>query len=343
MQQIALTILVPVFILIFGTLAGLFFKGIDRKIASYFQARIGPKLRQPYYDIQKLMYKQTIVPENAVGWVFKGAPALAFASSAMLLSYIWMPYIDHIAGTSMFHITGDLILILYIIMIPGIALMAGGFASGSPYATVGAQRETVVLVSVELPLAVVFIAIAWQMGSAAPGLPAFSLSTIAANSIWSGLGPFGIIGGILLVLTYIAIIPAELAKIPFDQGEAKTEIADGLLAEYSGKYLAFFYLSEGLKALAICSLGVIIFFPMGVETLFGIRAVIGGYDYTPAVDLLFFAAKVLALTLVSITLIRVVMARLKITQAAKFFMITLTAMSLTGFVLMILDPILMEL
>ena len=55
---------------------------------------------------------------------------------------------------------GDLILILYLLIIPSLAMVIGGFSSGSPYATVGAQREMVTMMAYEFPLAIIIITIA---------------------------------------------------------------------------------------------------------------------------------------------------------------------------------------
>ena len=97
MMELFMLITVSVFAGLYG---GLWARGIDRKIAAWFQSRIGPPLRQPFWDLKKLMLKQTIVPENAVVWIFKGAPLLALASSVLLLIYIWVPYFFVISGAS---------------------------------------------------------------------------------------------------------------------------------------------------------------------------------------------------------------------------------------------------
>ncbi len=44
---------------------GLFYKGIDRKIAAHMQKRVGPPLRQPFRDVRKLMVKE---PWNRIFW-----------------------------------------------------------------------------------------------------------------------------------------------------------------------------------------------------------------------------------------------------------------------------------
>lgn len=340
MQSLIILIVACFFTFVLSIYVGLFLKGIDRKGAAYYQSRIGPPLRQPYWDLKKLMLKQTILPENAVAWIFKGAPLLSFASSVVLLIYIILPYFMHLAGLNHYFIqSGDLVLVVYLLMIPAIAMVAGGFASGSPYATVGAQREMVILMTTELPIAVTVITFAWKMTQVAPGSPSFSLVTIADNPIWKGMGPLGIMGGILLALAMVAVVPAELAKVPFDQAEAETEIAEGLLAEYSGKYFAFFYLAEAVKVLAITSLMVILFFPQGIVGLFGTNIVIAGYDVTIVADVIFFLVKHVVIYFCTVTTLRIAMARLKITQVARFFLLILTIISLMGFLLIYLDPV----
>ena len=340
MLELMLVLFMALGLLAAGIIFGLVLKGIDRKLAAYYQARVGPPLAQPFYDIDKLMVKQSIIPENAVGWVFKGAPFLALASSGMLLIYILLPYLLYLAGSgSAFLAASDLIVILYILLIPTIALICGGFASGSPLTAIGSQREVVILMSVKVPLAIVVIAIGWQMAQLIGVTNPFSLLTIAANPLWAGMGPIGIMGIGLLLLTLIAVIPAETAKIPFDQAEAKTEIAEGLLAEYSGKYLALFLLSDAVKAFALAALFVILFFPHSIGQLFGFQAVLFGTDITFLLDLLFFAVKVIVVYFLSITTIRVAMARFKIAQVAWLFIITLSALSLTGYLLLFLDPL----
>jgi formate hydrogenlyase subunit 4 len=343
-MQIAIILILAIAIPIAGIILGLFFKGIDRKGAAFYQGRIGPPIRQPYYDLKKLMVKQTIIPENAVPWIFKGAPLMAVVSAAVLLIYIWVPYF-----LSLFHIKdsfiygGDIILIIYLLMLPAIFLIAGGFASGSPYATVGAQREMVILMTTELPLGVIAIAFASRMNTIAPHLPSFSLITISHNPLWQTLGPLGIMGGLLLVLTTIIILPAEVAAIPFDQGEAETEIAEGLIAEYSGKFLAFFQLADMLKVMALTSLVIILFFPHGIEMLVGSKVIIGSFDITIILDVILFLTKHLFVYFITVTTVRVTMARLKISQVARLFIITLTVISLTGFLLIYLDPIISKL
>ncbi len=339
-ELLLFAILLPIAVLVVGIIIGLYFKGFDRRLAAYFQSRIGPPILQPFYDLRKLMMKQNIVPENAVKWIFNGAPLLALSTSVLLLMYTWVPYFSNLTGISTVF-TGnmeDIILILYILVIPAACMIAGGFASGSPYAAVGTQREVVILMSTELPLAIIAITFGWKMSVAHPGYPPFSLDTMGWP-IWTGMGPLGIIGGLLLLFTLLVVVPAELAKIPFDQSEAETEIAEGLLAEYSGKNLAFFHLAECVKSLALASLVVILFIPFGFKEIFGTHAIINDIDFTIIIDIIFFIIKIVLVYFVSVVVVRIGLARFKISQVGKIFLIFVSLLGFAGFILIWLDTL----
>ncbi|HHH78278.1 MAG: NADH-quinone oxidoreductase subunit H [Thermoplasmata archaeon] len=310
----------------FAVLLGLSFKGIDRKIAAHMQSRIGPPLRQPFWDVGKLMMKESVVPENAVSWLFNIAPVVCLASSIMLLLYIPM------AGYEpLLHGHGDLILVLYMLTIPALSMVAGGFASGSPYATIGAQREMVTMMSYEFPLVVAAMSIVWKMSDAFKG-DIFTLSFISSHPIWGSVGLLGIVGLILILVAVVIVLPAELSKIPFDVAEAETEIAGGLLVEYSGRNLAMFYLADGVKTFALSSLVVAIFFPYNLSQFFTLGSI-----PSFAIDFLFFLLKVSLVMLFAVTLIRVGVARLRITQVVSTYWVTVTLIALLGLVLVMWD------
>ena len=119
-------LLVPV-IALAGIALGLLYKGIDRVLAARMQARVGPPVTQPYRDVRKLMMKESIVPRNAVRWLFNTMPVIALAASVAILLYIPL---GGMAPLMEGH--GDMLLVLYLLIIPSLALVIGGFASGSP-------------------------------------------------------------------------------------------------------------------------------------------------------------------------------------------------------------------
>ena len=208
---------------IFAIAFGLILSGIDRRVVARMQARIGPPLLQPLTDVRKLLAKQNIIPANAIPWLFNAMPVVALASAIAILLYLPFGSFAPLLGEF-----GDVILVLYLLIIPSLALVIGGFASGSPYATVGAQREMVSMIAYELPLAVAVIAIAWRLMAAGVSNP-FSMLTLMQISVWDVVGPLGILALLILLVMMAWVTPGELSKIPFDSPEAETELAGCIL------------------------------------------------------------------------------------------------------------------
>ena len=327
-------ILSTIAVAFFGIILGLFYKGLDRKISAHMQGRIGPPIRQPFRDVKKLFTKENIIPDNAIPWIFNLVPLLGLVATITILLYLPLGGFSPLLVGS-----GDLILILYLLIIPSLALVIGGFSSGSPYAVVGAQREMATMIAYEFPLAIVIVSLAWKLIQIPDIGNVFALSTIAGTPIWNNVaGPLGFIGFAILLLVLIIVTPAELSKIPFDAPEAETEIAGGLLVEYSGRNLAMFYLTDAVKTVVMASLIVVLFFPYNLSPYFTNIGLYPGY----IIDILFFLLKVFLVILFSVTLIRVAIARLKIDQIVYTYWIPLTLLSLVGLIFVMWDGVIMN-
>ncbi|MFO8077338.1 MAG: complex I subunit 1 family protein [Thermoplasmatota archaeon] len=334
-QTILIVVLGAIGIAAFGIFFGLLYKGIDRKIAAHMQGRIGPPIIQPFRDVRKLFVKENIIPENAIDWVFNLAPIMGLVAACSILLYLpigGQPAIfDGILTAK-----GDILLILYLLIIPSLAMVIGGFSSGSPYATVGAQREMATMMAYEFPLAIIIVSIAWRLSLVQGSSHVFALSTLTATPLWGIAGPIGFIGAIILLFALVIVTPAELSKIPFDSPEAETEIADGLMVEYSGRNLAMFYLTDGVKTVAMGSIIIALFFPYNLSPLLGLTDIAA-----ISVDILFFLLKLFLVILFSVTLIRVAVARLKIDQVVYTYWVPLTLMSLVGLICIMWDQTIM--
>jgi len=327
-ETITWTVLGTLGVALFGIVFGLAYKGIDRKLAAHMQARVGPPLRQPFWDVIKLFVKENVVPEHAISWIFNLAPAIALG--AVIVTLLYLP----IGGFSpILSGQGDIILILYLLIIPSLAMVIGGFSSGSPYATVGAQREMVMMMSYEFPLAITIIAVSWRLSVSQFTNP-FAMATIISHPIWNTVGLLGIVGCIMLLIVLLLVTPGEISKIPFDAPEAETEIAGGLLVEYSGRNLGLFYLADAVKTVVMGSLIVAIFFPYNISSFLNLS----GYASYIA-DFVFYLVKLFLVIFFSITLIRVGVARLKIDQIVYTYWIPLTLVSLIGLLLIMFDSI----
>ena len=315
---------------IFAIAFGLILSGIDRRVVARMQARIGPPLLQPLTDVRKLLAKQNIIPANAIPWLFNAMPVVALASAIAILLYL--PFGSFAPRLGEF---GDVILVLYLLIIPALALVIGGFASGSPDATVGAQREMVSMIAYELPLAVAVIAIAWRLMAAGVSNP-FSMLTLMQISVWDVVGPLGILALLILLVMMAWVTPGELSKIPFDSPEAETELAGGILVEYSGRNLGIFTLSQAVKTVAMSAFGIILLLPWNLSPILGVSGLSAG-----AVDLVFFVLKVLFVVIVSVTVVRTMMARFRITQVVGLYWLVLGVLGALAIILLMADAFLL--
>ncbi len=310
----------------FGIITGLVFLGVDRILVARMQARIGPPWQQPFFDFFKLMSKENVIPRNSIPWLFNLAPLLALASSIVLLLYLPIGSFPALLAAH-----GDLILIVYLLIVPALAMVVGGFASSSPYATIGAQREMVTMISYELPLATIAVAYAWKLGQAGVAHP-FALSSITANPIWGLVGPVGLAGAVLLLLVLIVVTPGELSRIPFDTPEAETELAGGLLVEYSGRNFALFYLALGVKSIVMAALVVALFFPWNVSDFIALPTVAARIA-----DLAFWLLKIEVVIFFAASLIRISLARLRINHVVSLYWKYLGAVGFLALALLMID------
>ncbi len=305
----------------------LLFDGADRIVHARMQRRFGPPLLQPVYDILKLAGKENIVPRRASRFFFMAAPCLALVSTLMIFLYIPAGSFPAVLGTE-----GDMVLVIYLLAMSALAMAVGGFASGNPIASVGAGREITLMMSYEFPLAIVVCTMAWvayRLGM--PGFP-FSLETFAAVSIWGVVGKTGLVGLACLFLSLVLVIPGETGKGPMDIPEAKTEILDGLIIEYSGVNLALFKLTFALRSFAMATFLTSLFIPVSLAGLLGV----GGF-LVALFDFVFFWVKVFVVQMFFVTLMRTAFGRLKIWQASQFYIMKVAGLSIAGMLLLSID------
>ncbi|MFH1572170.1 MAG: complex I subunit 1 family protein [Gemmatimonadota bacterium] len=285
---------------------GLVSRWVDRKVTARVQFRQGPPVLQPLYDVMKLLGKEVVVPERARGTGFLLAPLLGFAAVSVAAALLWY---TAVRPEGVF--IGDLVVVLYILVLPSLAIILGGAASGSPHATVGASREMKLMISYELPLVLAVVAV--LVGT---GTHTFRLGDLAAYQSQNGAAALHWYGAIALVVAFFCM-QAKLGLVPFDIPEAETELMSGPLVEYSGAPLAVFYLTRAML-LAVMPLFLITVFLGGIHLAF------------PGVFLSIVQYVVL---LVLIVVVRNTNPRIRIDHAVKFFWYILTPAALVSLLL----------
>jgi len=296
-------LIIPGFL--FTSTVGLLASWIDRKVTARVQWRVGPPVLQPFIDVVKLLGKETILPRTADKITFLTAPVLGLVSITLISTILWVMIADPKVG-----FLGDLIVLVYLLAIPSISVIMGGFASGNPIASIGASREMKLLLSYELPFVLaVFVPVIKAGGIIRIG----ELLSIQAQS-----GAFATnISGFIALVVAIICMQAKLALVPFDMAEAETELIGGPIIEYSGTPLAIFKLTRASMLFTVPMFLVVIF--MGGIVLSFPGIIWGILKYV--------------LLLVIIVLIRNTNPRIRIDQAVKFFWGPVTVLAILAVVL----------
>lgn len=290
---------------LFTAVVGCLVSWIDRKVTARVQWREGPPVLQPFYDFVKLLGKETIVPGAGSKLTFLAAPLVALAAVTLVSTLLWRVLLW---PQEMF--LGDLIVVIYLLAIPSIALIVSGAASANPLASLGASREMKLIMGYELP----FI-----LAISVPIIKSQGLIRLGELFLWqSSNGIFlGSVSGFLAFIVAILCMQAKLGLVPFDMAEAETEIIAGPFIEYSGTPLALYKLGRWMLLFVVPMFVVIIF--MGGIVFDGWHILWGILKYV--------------LLLVIIILVRNTSPRVRIDQAVNFFWKPVTGFAVLAVIL----------
>jgi len=284
---------------VFSSILGLFSTWVDRKVTARVQWRVGPPLLQPFYDFLKLMGKETLLPASGNRVVFLAAPVVSLAAVTLVSMILWL------ANLTVSTFVGDLIVVVYLLLIPSLSLILGGMASGNPLATTGASREMKLILAYELPFLICLAVVIMKSGLG------ITLESVARSpSIAS-------VSGALAAVISLLCVQAKLGFTPFDVAEAETEIMSGPYLEYSGAPLALFKLSQAILLFEL---------PVFLITVF-----LGGI-HLAGWGILWFVLEYVAI-LALIVVIKNTNPRIRIDQAVRFFWRYLTPIAIVAFLL----------
>ncbi len=220
------------------------FQGVQRRITARLQSRRGPPLLQPYFDLLKLLGKEDLESGEAPV-IQRLAAYLSLASVLATACLVPLGFPPPLQGA------GDVILLLYLLLLTGVCTLLAGAAAGSTYSWVGVSREMMTMMTLEPVLAV-------ALAVGAVHARSFRLADVLSGSPWAAAVP---ISGAVMLLVMIAAFQAFAGRAPFDASEAETEIMDGPLTEYSGRKLALFRLSQMVKLVVYAAVFVGLFVP----------------------------------------------------------------------------------
>lgn len=253
-----------------------------RKLVARLQGRQGPPFFQPFFDFMKLLGKETVIPRGVGRGIFLALPIVSLAAVMAALAIVPMP------GNPIPSLPGDVVLLLYLMEVPILCEVLAGYVSRSIYGQVAAMREALLSLAYNLPFLVAIIAMAQHVGS-------FQMQALQG-------APFSVVH-VVAGLTFLLALPARMKLNPFSIANAEHEIIADSHIEYSGPPLALFKLSHAIEVVLLTELFAVVFVPATPWPL--VSAV------------LYLAVGVAVLALV--TLLATSTARLRLTQAFRFY------------------------
>jgi len=216
----------------------------ERKLAAFFQDRVGPNragpggMFQPLADGMKMFMKEEIIPTQSSGLLFIVGPSLAIMTACIGSAVIpWGQAITIGSRVIPLQVTDINVGILYIfgeVSLGVYGIMIGGWASNNKYSLLGAIRAASQNISYEISMGLSIIALLMVTGT-------LSLKEITEQQHgwhWNILRqPLGFI--IFIVCAF-----AETNRSPFDLPECETELVGGYHTEYSSMKLGFYLFAE---------------------------------------------------------------------------------------------------
>ncbi len=240
---------------------------MERKFLGRLQRRLGPTrtgpmgLLQPVADALKLVLKEDLIPSWADRAVFWVAPLIVLVPSFMI--WVTIPAAENLV---LRNVEMGLFYIIAFSVVTILGLVLAGWGSANKYGALGGLRAAAQLVSYEVPLIMVVIAVAMLAQSLNliqianlqfPGVQS-TVADMAEFERTSTNIPFAVLQPLGLILFFIAGL-AEVGRTPFDIYFAESEIVGGPFVEYSGAHWSVFFLAEYMNTFIIAALTVLLF------------------------------------------------------------------------------------
>jgi formate hydrogenlyase subunit 4/hydrogenase-4 membrane subunit HyfE len=239
--------------------------GIIARAEAIIQQRRGPRILQPYFDIFKLLQKETVLPEPA-GPVFRAAPYVSFAA------YATIPLLIPVLTTFGLPLgyMADFFGVGLILALASFVVSIAAVDSGSPYAQLGSSRlrsfgafnePTVIFVTFVLAL------------TTHTDLPYAFGATIRSATV-EVVRP----SHLLMIAAFFMLVLNETGRIPVENHGGTLEfgqIEEGRVAEHSGPGLAFLRWGSSIKQFLLFTILMnVLVVPWGMSSSGGLGSVL---------------------------------------------------------------------
>lgn len=198
-----------------------------RKIKAGIERRVGPPLLQPVYDIVKLYAKGSQVSHGPMQDI-----AIMLVVGGVVATTLFLP----VPGMPGLAAQGDLITLVYLLMVPSLGLALGVGQCANPNGSIGISRALTAMLAYDIPLMLVIAGVAIAYGTT--DVPAI---VAAQTEQW------GLVRMPLLAVAALVAVHTMLAKEPFEIYTAPAEIASGPMVEMGGKFLGALWVMQAFQ------------------------------------------------------------------------------------------------
>lgn len=225
-----------------------------KKLKARLQNRQGPPWRQGYYDLVKLLGKESVRSETA-SWIYVAGPRVYFA--AALAATTLVPVV--IAAAPL-EAAGGILLLVGTLALGRFALATAALDTGSPFGGMGASRDMTIAALAEPALMLGLFTSALAAGS-------LNLGVLVRGLVQHG--PSFHPSDLLAFAGLFIIVIAETGRIPVDNPATHLELTmihEAMVLEYAGPDLALVEWASAVKELLYLTLLVDLFMPVGIAT-----------------------------------------------------------------------------
>ena len=219
---------------------------------AWLQNRSAPPLLQPFRQLHKLFWKESVVAHDATS-LFRIAPYVIFG--CMLLASMIIPTISTNLPLAP---AADAIALVGLFALARLFISLAAMDIGTAFGTMGARREMLIGFLAEPAFLMVLFTASLISSST-------SLATIVASLAHRELTILPSLAFAGVAFTMVSL--AENARIPVDNPATHLELTmihEALVLEYSGRHLALLEWAAMLKLFAYSCAGLALFFPWGV-------------------------------------------------------------------------------
>jgi formate hydrogenlyase subunit 4 len=227
---------------------------IIKKMKARLQNRQGPPLLQGYYDLAKLLRKETVRSETA-SWVYVAGPRVYFAAAVAATTLVPVLF-----AAAPLEAAGGILLLVGTLALGRFALATAALDTGSPFGGMGASRDMTIAALAEPALMLGLFASALAAGS-------MNLGALVRVLVREGVALHP--SDILAFAGLFIIVVAETGRIPVDNPATHLELTmihEAMVLEYAGPDLALVEWASALKELLYLTLLVDLFMPAGIAT-----------------------------------------------------------------------------